>query len=46
MKAPLAPMQCQAGRSPFGRTGITDAEQEAVVLTALSTHYGTKQEKH
>lgn len=25
---------------------LTDAEQEAVVLTALSTHYGTKQEKH
>ena len=26
VKAPLAPMQCQAGRSPFGRTGITDEE--------------------
>ena len=26
MNAPLAPMQCQAGRSPLGRTGITDDE--------------------
>ena len=34
MKAPLAPMQCQAGRSPFGRTGITD---EDVCWSALRT---------
>ena len=26
VKAPLAPMQCHAGRSPLGRTGITDDE--------------------
>ena len=26
MKAPLAPMQCHAGRSPLGRTGSTLAE--------------------
>ena len=26
VNAPLAPMQCHAGRSPLGRTGITDEE--------------------
>ena len=26
MNAPFAPMQCHAGRSPLGRTGITDDE--------------------
>ena len=26
VSAPLAPTQCQAGRSPFGRTGITHAD--------------------
>ena len=29
MKAPFAPMQCHAGRSPLGRTGSTDAEKAA-----------------
>ena len=34
MNAPLAPMQCHAGRSPLGRTGITDDD---VCWSALRT---------
>ena len=37
MKAPLAPMQCHAGRSPLGRTGITDDD---VCWSALRTRPG------
>ena len=36
VKAPLAPMQCHAGRSPFGRTGSTDAD----VVSQIANDHG------